>query len=108
MFPRPAPPSPALDTPAGVADTNRVEDELQKLPVVLGLRAKKDEYYETRPYLAYPEEKRIHSLTAGTLRGPGLFTVSPLIFPKWDESESVIVIHVGRSLCVGTSCCSSL
>ncbi|KAG8867270.1 hypothetical protein FRB97_003410 [Tulasnella sp. 331] len=98
-FPRPAPPSPPIDSPEGNAEVHRVEEELQNLPIVQALRLQKQDYYESRPYLTYPEEKRIHSLTAGTLKGPGRLSAPPLVFGKWDDSESVVVIHVGRSLC---------
>ncbi|KAG8892270.1 hypothetical protein FRB99_002839, partial [Tulasnella sp. 403] len=98
-FPRPAPPSPAAQSDEGIKIVAAIEEQLNQLPLVQGYRAKTAEYYETRPYSSYPEEKRIHSLTAGTLSGPGKFAVRPLIFVKWDESENVGFVHVGRSLC---------
>lgn len=99
-FPRPAPPSPSSDSPEGQDQVQQVEYSLNHLPQVTAYRSNAKEYYETRPYASYPEEKRIHSLTAGTLSGPGKFAVRPLVFAKWDESESVVFIHLGRSLCV--------
>jgi len=54
---------------------------------------------ESRPYANYPEEKRIHSLTAGTLAGPGKLAVPPLVFSTRDDSESIIILHLGRSMC---------
>ncbi|KAG8936668.1 hypothetical protein FRC02_000126 [Tulasnella sp. 418] len=99
MFPRPAPPSPSQYSEEGIQKMKEVEENLQELPLVASLRQRKEEFYEARPYESYPEEKRIHSLTAGTLAGPGKFAVRPLIFAKWDESESVVIVHLGRSLC---------
>lgn len=40
-----------------------------------------------------------NSLTAGSLRGPGKLAVPPIAFAKLDESEGMIVLHLGRSLC---------
>lgn len=65
-------------------------------------------YIASRPYRNYPPSKLLHSLTAGTLRGPGKFAVPPLVLAKTEagaaaEGGSVgdcfIFIHVGRSLC---------
>ncbi|KAG9002580.1 hypothetical protein FRB94_005836 [Tulasnella sp. JGI-2019a] len=98
-FPRPAPSAPHRESLEGIELMQHVEEDLQNLSIVQSLRSKKQDYYETRPYLTYPEEKRIHSFTAGTLRGPGMFAVPPLVFGRWDDSESVVIIHAGRSLC---------
>lgn len=62
----------------------------------------------TRPYLKYSREKAQHNLTAGSLRGPGMIAVPPLVFTKTGtgaaqlggtEGDSTIVIHLGRSVC---------
>jgi len=47
----------------------------------------------------YPEEHRVHSLTAGVLGGVGRIAVPPIVVSKVDDSESVMVIHVGGSIC---------
>ncbi|KAF8342655.1 Thioesterase/thiol ester dehydrase-isomerase [Cantharellus anzutake] len=99
LFPRPAPPPLQPDHPEGIAQTATVESLLQSLPVVTQLREKSDDYYESRPYAKYPEEKRVNSLTAGSLRGPGKLAVPPILFAKHDETESIAFIHLGRSLC---------
>jgi acyl-coenzyme A thioesterase PaaI-like protein len=41
----------------------------------------------------------VHSLSAGSLRGPGKLALSPLIRAKHDESEALVFLHLGRSLC---------
>lgn len=51
------------------------------------------------PYSGLAPERLTHSLTAGVLRGPGKLTVPPLVFARDDESEAVVVGHLGRSLC---------
>ncbi|KDQ08122.1 hypothetical protein BOTBODRAFT_119118 [Botryobasidium botryosum FD-172 SS1] len=99
IYPAPAPPPLDLASPEAAQVTARIEQELQILPIVKSFREKGDEYYEARPYVGYPEERRVHSLTAGVLRGVGRFAVPPLVFSKMDDSESVMVLHVGRSLC---------
>ena len=38
--------------------------------------------------------------TAGTLRAPGKLAVLPILFAAHDESETTVLVHVGRSLCV--------
>lgn len=53
----------------------------------------------TGPYSTLPEYAANHSLTAGTLRGPSKLAVAPLVFAKDDESEAIVIIHLGRSLC---------
>lgn len=102
LFPRPAPGPPAdPNSPESRALTEALEAKLQNLPQLQKMREAPDasEWYESRPYQRYPEEKRVNSLTAGALRGPGKLGCIPFIRAKKDESESVIFIHVGRGLC---------
>ena len=101
IFPQPAPAPPALDTPESHAYMSSLEDKLQNLPMLRELRGRDDagEWYETRPYQGFPEERRVNNLTAGALRGPGKLALYPLIRVKKDESESVIFLHLGRGLC---------
>lgn len=40
-----------------------------------------------------------HSLTSAILRGPSLLAIPPMSFVKSDESQAVIILHLGRSLC---------
>ncbi len=101
LFPRPAPAPPAPDTPESLAYTTSLEEKLQSLPIVKEFREKEDakDWYETRPYQKYPEERRVNHLTVGTLRGPGKLALYPLIRAKRDESEAIIILHLGRGLC---------
>ncbi|KAF9517449.1 hypothetical protein BS47DRAFT_1326160 [Hydnum rufescens UP504] len=99
ISPRPGPPSPVADSPEGIARTAEVESSLQSLPIVKQLRQQTEQFYETRPFADYPEEKRIHSFTSGSLRAPGRLAVPPLLFAKRDDSETIVIVHVGRSLC---------
>lgn len=102
LAPRPAPPplsDPSSDEFKHAAA--ELETQLQNLPLLKSLRESQDpkEWYETRPYAKMPEERRVNNLTAGALRGPGKLGVIPLALVKWDESESIVFINVGRGMC---------
>ncbi|KAH9943962.1 Thioesterase/thiol ester dehydrase-isomerase [Amylocystis lapponica] len=101
ISPRPAAPPPHPDDPASLAYLAALEDELQRLPALAALRARADaaEWYEARPYERLPEERRVHSLTAGALRGPGRLALTPLVRCRRDSTESWYFVHVGRSVC---------
>jgi len=101
ITPRAAPPPPDPDLPETQAYVAALEEQLQKLPVLLKHRANEDPeaWYETRPYQSLPEECRVNNLTAGALRGPGRLALPPLVRARWDETEGVIIMHVGRGLC---------
>lgn len=76
--------------------TAEIDDHIKNHPISLGLRAK-PEWIESRPHLKYPEASRRHSLTAGTLMGPGRFDVPPIVF--CDEQKLVSLAHVGGDMC---------
>ncbi|XP_006456336.1 hypothetical protein AGABI2DRAFT_195498 [Agaricus bisporus var. bisporus H97] len=102
LFPRPAPGPPTNpDSPESIAYLEDLESQLQNLPLLQSLRQAQDakDWYETRPYKNFPEERRVNNLTAGALRGPGKFGCMPVIRAKRDESESCVFLHVGRGLC---------
>lgn len=102
LFPRVAPGPPADPlSPKSVAYTEELEAKLQSLPYLQKERQRSDaqEWYETRPYQQFPEERRVNNLTAGALRGPGKLALFPLIRVRRDESESLVFLHLGRGLC---------
>jgi hypothetical protein len=96
----PAPPS-DTNSPSALTYTSRLESQLQSLPLLQTHRSRSDadEWYETRPYLNFPEERRVNNLTAGALRGPGKLAFAPLVRSRKDESETIAFVHVGRGLC---------
>ena len=47
--------------------------------------------------MRYPEEHKKHSLTAGTLMGPGRVPVPPLVFT--DQKHLVSMTYLGTDLC---------
>ncbi|KAG5641733.1 hypothetical protein DXG03_004324, partial [Asterophora parasitica] len=101
LFPRTAPAPLDPTTPEARAYTDALEQSLQTLPLLESLRerADADDWYEVRPYTNFPEERRVNSLTSGSLRGPGKLALFPLVRAKKDESESYVFTHVGRGLC---------
>lgn len=102
IAPRPAPGPPRdPDSPASLAYTADLERTLQSLPLLQSLRTASDadDWYEVRPYQNFPEERRVNNLSAGALRGPGKLALMPMVRAKWDETEAVVITHVGRGLC---------
>ncbi|KAF8268288.1 HotDog domain-containing protein [Lactarius quietus] len=101
IAPRAAPPPPDPNLPETQAYVESLEAQLQKLPILLKHRVAEDReaWYETRPYKALAEERRVNNLTAGALRGPGRLALPPLVRARRDESEGFILVHVGRGLC---------
>lgn len=49
--------------------------------------------------MAVPKEQLANSLTGGALRGPGKLTLPPLVRARKDESEAVVITHLGTALC---------
>lgn len=102
LYPRPAPGPPADPaSPEALSYTESLESKLQSLPLLQSLREQPDagDWYETRPHSNVAEERRVNSLTAGALRGPGKLALYPLSRCRKDETEAWIFIHVGRGLC---------
>lgn len=81
--------------PVGVADVSLIEAQLQQLPIVQQLR-RDSELRESRPHSdAISEADKPHNFSAGTLAGPGRFTVPSLCFADAAGKNLVIVAHVG-------------
>lgn len=101
ISPRTAP-APLHPTSAeAIAYTEKLKLELESLPLLNQHRARTDsaEWYETIPFAKLPEERRVNSLTAGALRGPGRLTLPPIVRARRDESEAWAFVHVGRGVC---------
>ncbi|KAG0148164.1 hypothetical protein CROQUDRAFT_655320 [Cronartium quercuum f. sp. fusiforme G11] len=95
----PVPPqSPSPGSIEGNKLTQQIEHELINLPQVRELNNDPD-WRSSRPFHNFPQDKAVHSLTAGALRGPGKLAVPPIVFVNKDDSEAIIFIHLGRSLC---------
>ena len=83
--------------------TASLEQKLQTLSKLNALRNREDadEWYETRPYQFYPDEKKdeqFYGLSIERSREIGVVLL-PLVRVKKDESESYIFLHLGRFLC---------
>lgn len=82
-------------------NATQLEASLHNLPALKAMReaSDADDWYEARPTSTFPESRRVHHMTAGALRGPGLVGVPPLARVKKDESQAVVFVHLGRDLC---------
>ncbi|KAF8528419.1 HotDog domain-containing protein [Hysterangium stoloniferum] len=100
LNPRPAPPPPPADSDEGRKVVEKVERELNNLPLLRKCREAPDadEWYETRPY-AMPPERLANHFTGGVLRSPGRIAVPPIVRAKKDETEAWVFIHLGRGVC---------
>jgi len=75
-----------------------IEDFIQNNHVTRELRSKPD-FSEVRPHLKMPVAMRAHSLTAGTLLGPGRVEVPPLAFCEEGGKSMVAISYLGQDLC---------
>lgn len=98
LYPKPAPPPPVQHSQQSIEISNEIENKVNNLDIVKSLRSDKS-YYESRPYTRLNESVKANSLTAGALRGGGRLAIPPVVFSKEDDSEAIIILHVGRGLC---------
>lgn len=76
---------------------SKIDSSIINHPLAQSLRAN-PAYKESRPHLRIPESMRKHSLTAGTLTGPGRVPVPPLFFVE--EGKKVVSIsYLSTDLC---------
>lgn len=75
-----------------------VEDFIQSHHVTREYRSKPG-FSESRPHLKMPVTMRAHSLTAGTLLGPGKVVVPPLAFCEEGGKSMVSISYLGNDLC---------
>jgi 3'-phosphoadenosine 5'-phosphosulfate synthase len=77
--------------------TTKIEQFLKNHPVAQELR-NNPEYIESRPHMKITEEMRAHSLTAGTLLGPGKIWVPPITFTHKNGDDITILAYLGSDL----------
>jgi acyl-coenzyme A thioesterase PaaI-like protein len=58
-----------------------------------------DKFTASRPHMKIPPSLRQHNFTAGTLVGPNMMPVPPLVFATEDGTELVQILYVGSALC---------
>lgn len=66
------------------------------------------EYLIVRPFVHSPPERLARQFTAGSLRGPGMFATTPLVFSKTKlgaqkrggrEGDTIAFVHIGKNMC---------
>jgi len=75
-----------------------VEEFIRNHPIAVELRSK-PEFTESRPHLKIPESMRSHSLTGGTLIGPGKVVVPPFAWSEKGGKSLVSISYLGVDLC---------
>jgi 3'-phosphoadenosine 5'-phosphosulfate synthase len=78
--------------------SREVEEFIKNHPVAAEMRTKL-EYSESRPHLKIPESQRGHSLTGGTLLGPGKVVVPPFVWSERGGKSLVSISYLGTDLC---------
>ena len=73
-----------------------INEHIINHPLSVSLRSNPG-WAESRPHLRFPESHQRHSLTAGTLLGPGKFPVPPIVF--CDDRQLVSISYVGTKMC---------
>jgi 3'-phosphoadenosine 5'-phosphosulfate synthase len=78
--------------------SREIEEFIRNHPIALELRSK-PEFIESRPHLKIPESMRSHSLTGGTLIGPGKVVVPPFAWNEKGGKSLVSISYLGVDLC---------
>ncbi|KAK2871826.1 hypothetical protein FQN49_002786 [Arthroderma sp. PD_2] len=78
--------------------SKEINDFINTHPLSLSLRAD-SKYTESRPHMKYPAELRSHSLTGGTLSGPGRIVVPPFAWNTEDGGSFVSIFYLGSDVC---------
>lgn len=75
----------------------KINEYISNHPLSVSLRAN-PLWSESRPHLRFVDEHRQHSLTGGTLLGPGKIPVPPLVFVE-EGKHVVSMSYLGTDLC---------
>ena len=75
-----------------------VDDFIRNHPLARALRDNPD-FTEARPHMKIPEALRSHSLTGGTLIGPGKILVPPFSWSEKGGKSLVSISYLGPDLC---------
>ncbi|KDB20247.1 hypothetical protein H109_07785 [Trichophyton interdigitale MR816] len=78
--------------------SKEVNDYIDTHPLAVSLRGDA-RYTESRPHLEQPYRTRAHSLTGGTLAGPGRIVVPPFTWSTTDGSSFVSIFYLGSDVC---------
>ncbi|KAI8332516.1 HotDog domain-containing protein [Choanephora cucurbitarum] len=74
------------------------EIERDNLEIIKKYRAD-PEFIEYEAYANASASQKAHSLTASTLRGPGMIIVPPVMFYNKTYTEATFVLHLGTNVC---------
>ena len=74
-----------------------IDEQIKNSALAQSLRSNPD-FVESRPHLKIPEEIKQHSLTAGTLAGPGMIVVPPYFFNEKGGKSMVQIFYVGADV----------
>ncbi len=75
-----------------------VDDFIRNHQLAQALRDNPD-FTESRPHMKVPEALRSHSLTGGTLIGPGKILVPPFVWSEKGGKSLVSISYLGPDLC---------
>jgi adenylylsulfate kinase len=78
--------------------SREVEKYINNHPLAKGLRSN-PKFSESRPHLKIPPSQRGHSLTGGTLLGPGRVVVPPFVWTETGGKSLVAISYLGSDLC---------
>ncbi|EFE30301.1 thioesterase family protein [Trichophyton benhamiae CBS 112371] len=78
--------------------SKEINDYIDTHPLAVSLRGDA-RYTESRPHLEQPSMTRAHSLTGGTLTGPGRIVVPPFTWSTTDGSSFVSIFYLGSDVC---------
>lgn len=79
-------------------EEREVEDFINRHPLTIAMRSEPG-FTESRPHLKIPPSFRNHNLTGGTLLGPGMVVVPPVVFTEQGGKSLVSITHLGDDLC---------
>jgi len=77
--------------------SQEVEEHIRNHPVAIALR-QNPAFSESRPHLRIPEAIRHHSLTAGTLTGPGKIVVPPYFWTEHGGKSMTSIFYLGADV----------
>jgi 3'-phosphoadenosine 5'-phosphosulfate synthase len=78
--------------------SREIEEFIKNHPVTAELRSN-PVFSEARPHLQIPKSQRGHSLTGGTLMGPGRVVVPPFTWTEKGGKSFVSISYLGKDLC---------
>lgn len=79
------------------ARSREIDEHIKNCAIATALRANPD-FTESRPHLKIPEAVRAHSLTGGTLAGPGMIVVPPYFWGEKTGKELTQIFYVGSNV----------